>query len=146
MFFRQNLISNSMLMFLCLALSTQMKVQVYSYFQSVLCEDVENQRLGLVSLALPGEHFAKINKLPSRFDRYKLTRFILSCPLRFCAIHCCYPDTPVFRLIKAAYAVGMHTSESTRFRMKFHTGTIHNFELRCCIDITQRQILSINKI
>jgi len=98
------------------------RVQIYFYFQSVLSEDVENQRLGLVSLALPGEHFGKITKLPPRFERYKLTRFMLSAPIRFCAVHCCFPDTAFFRLLSAAYAIGMHTSDSTRFRLKFHTG------------------------
>ena len=114
-------------MFLCLALSTQMKVQIFSYFQSVLSEDVENQRLGLVSIALPGEHFGKLTKLPPRLERYKLTQFILSAPIRYCAVHCCYPDTAFFRLLSAAYAIGMHTSDSTRFRLKFHTGTFHHF-------------------
>jgi len=99
------------------------RLQIYSYFQSALSEDVDNQRKGFVSLALPGENSAKISKLPNRKDRYRLARFILSAPVRYCAIHSCYPDTPIFRIIKAAYSLGMHTSESTKFRLKFHTGT-----------------------
>eukprot|EP00533_Pseudo-nitzschia_delicatissima_P002068 CAMPEP_0116086738 /NCGR_PEP_ID=MMETSP0327-20121206/5009_1 /TAXON_ID=44447 /ORGANISM="Pseudo-nitzschia delicatissima, Strain B596" /LENGTH=487 /DNA_ID=CAMNT_0003577797 /DNA_START=127 /DNA_END=1586 /DNA_ORIENTATION=- len=99
------------------------RLQLYFYFQTVLSEDVDNQRTGFVSLALPGENSQKIRKLPCRKDRYKLARFILSAPVRYCAIHCCYPDTPIFRLIKAAYSLGMHTSDSTKFRLKFHTGT-----------------------
>jgi len=88
-----------------------------------LSEDVDNQRTGFVSLALPGENFQKISKLPCWKDRYKLARFALSAPVRYCAIHCCYPDTPFFRVIKSAYSLGMHTSDSTKFRLKFHTGT-----------------------
>ena len=104
----------------------QIQLQIYSYFHTVLSEDVDNQRSGFVSVAFPGENVASITKLPTKKDRYRLARFILSAPVRYCAIHSCYPDTPLFRFIKAAYALGIHTSESTRFRLKFHTGKFHH--------------------
>ena len=94
----------------------------------------------MVSLALAGENYSKITKLPSKADRYKLNRFISSHPVRFCAIHTCYPDTPFFRLIKSVYALGMHTSESTRFRLKFHAGTFNNNHILGCIDQQNNQV------
>eukprot|EP00532_Pseudo-nitzschia_australis_P007373 CAMPEP_0168177332 /NCGR_PEP_ID=MMETSP0139_2-20121125/8383_1 /TAXON_ID=44445 /ORGANISM="Pseudo-nitzschia australis, Strain 10249 10 AB" /LENGTH=480 /DNA_ID=CAMNT_0008096347 /DNA_START=194 /DNA_END=1636 /DNA_ORIENTATION=- len=99
------------------------RLQLYAYFQTVLSEDTENQRKGVVSLAMPGEHGVNISKLPPRKDRLKLHRYILSTPVRFCAIHSCYPDTPFFRLVQATYALAMQTTDSTRFRLKVHNGT-----------------------
>lgn len=99
------------------------RVQLYMYFQTVLSEDIENQRKGIVSLAMPGEHGHKIKKLPNREDRYLLNRYISANPVRFCAIHSCYPDTTFHRLARAAYSLAMYSTESIRFRTKFHLGT-----------------------
>mmetsp|Transcript_9476 Transcript_9476/g.23015 ORF Transcript_9476/g.23015 Transcript_9476/m.23015 type:complete len:336 (-) Transcript_9476:1592-2599(-) len=99
------------------------RLQLYAYFQTVLSEDVENQRKGLVSLAMPGENVGRISKLPSLSDRLKLQRYITSAPVRFCAVHSCYPDTQFFRLVHALYALAMQSSDSTRFRLITHTGT-----------------------
>jgi hypothetical protein len=99
------------------------RIQLYLYFQTVLSEDIENQKKGVVSLSLPGEHGIHTKELPNRQDRLKLARYILANPVRFCAIHFCYPDTHFFRLSRAAYSLAMHTSESIRFRTKFHMGT-----------------------
>jgi hypothetical protein len=100
---------------------------VLTYFGTVLSEDVEAQRTGFVTIALPGEHSSKVSGLPSSKDRWLLTRMTLSSAVRNCAVHICYPDTPLFRILKAAYALGMQASETTRYRVKFHSGTFHNF-------------------
>ncbi len=109
-----------------LSLAWKRKIQLYLYFQTVLSEDAENQKKGIVSVALAGENHTSISKLPSTKDRLRLARFIMSAPVRYCAIHSCHPDTPMYRLIRAAYSLGIHASESTKYRLRFHIGMYHD--------------------
>jgi len=104
------------------------RLQVYSYFLKVLCEEVDNQRTGVVIVGIPNENF-NVTKFPPKEDRYKLSRYLLSAPIRCCANHCCYSDTPFLRVLIAMYALGYHTntSESSQFRFKFHSGMFHDF-------------------
>jgi len=99
------------------------RVQVLTYIGTVLSEDVEAQRTGFVTIALGGEHSSKVSGLPSSKDRWLLTRMMFSSAVRNAAVHICYPDTPLFRILKAAYALGLQASESTRFRVKLHSGS-----------------------
>lgn len=128
--------------FFPLTVVSKLKIQLYLYFQTVLSEDADNQKKGVVSVAIAGENHASISKLPSTRDRFRLARFIQSAPVRYCAIHSCHPDTPMFRLIRAAYSLGINSSESTKYRLRFHIGMYsHPYHMRhACREFISQEI------
>jgi len=97
------------------------RVGLYLIFQ-VLAEDVTTQRNGLVTIHLMSEDVWGImggaNK--PQFSNLFLSVFE-SCPLRFSAIHICFPEKLLYRLLKPL--VLLLVGNEGRKTMRVHSGT-----------------------
>jgi hypothetical protein len=81
-------------------------------------EDVESQRKGLVFVVWPGPQLS-MPSAPGPRDHVEFQRVFESSPMRIVALHICFPDTPIYRLIRSVFAVGL--GAQLRQRLKFHS-------------------------
>jgi hypothetical protein len=99
------------------------KLKAYFYFWMAASNDVETQQKGVVFLVWP-----TINKegttisqmIPNQTDRKLHIKCNEAAPIRICAVHFCFPNTPVFHLLRSVMT--MTLGVSYRNRLKFHVG------------------------
>ena len=113
------------------------KVKIWSYIFYAAGSDIESQRKGLVLVTWPffseppSYNFTTNNK-----DFYR--RFMASTPIRFCAIHCCLPDTLSFRMVRPFVA---HAAcASVRSRLRFYVGEFRYHHSSLIIKIFNSEI------
>lgn len=97
------------------------RVGIYLISQ-VLAEDVTTQRNGLVSIHLLTHEVMKTMMGESKTQSAKFFMAILeSCPLRFSAIHMCFPNELLFRLLKPVMLLAI--GNTGRKVLRVHSGT-----------------------
>jgi hypothetical protein len=97
------------------------RVGIYLIFQ-VLAEDVTTQRNGLVSVHLLTHAVIKTMMGESKTQSGNFLMAILeSCPVRFSAIHMCFPNELLFRLLKPIMVLAI--GKSGRKVLRVHSGT-----------------------
>lgn len=94
------------------------KLKLVVYLVTIASNDTLTQQKGLVSIAWGGQD---IISLPSR-DELSFKRKVLdSIPLRLCAFHCCFPDSPLYKVIGAFLTHVVGSNDGMR-RIRFHVG------------------------
>jgi hypothetical protein len=97
------------------------------YLSWIASEDLETQHKGIVLLVFPGDNAREtFLRLPSAKEIINIKRMQNSFPYRVAAVHCCMPDTPFFRIVRAIIA--MNSTDDLRVRMRFSIG--RNVEIR----------------
>jgi hypothetical protein len=86
---------------------------------SAISEDTETQRRGVVWVVWPGPTNDLQLAFPGKNEHIVGSKIFASIPVRICAIHFCYRDGPVFRMIKACFALMIGENRS---RMQFDSG------------------------
>ena len=81
-------------------------------------DDVESQRKGLIFAVWPCG--VVMPSHPGPRDHTEFQRVFESIPMRIVALHICFPETPIYRIIRSVFAVGLGTE--LRSRLKFHSG------------------------
>lgn len=109
-----------------LSYSPFLRVKIWFYFHHVLSEDVETQRKGVVGIAWSGSESLFGIRIPGTPGNKRILNpngrgMEGGTPVRFVAFHFCYPDTPVFRIVRTFYV--LVTAEEGRARMTSHHGT-----------------------
>jgi hypothetical protein len=97
------------------------QIRVRLYIWSIIAEDVETQKKGVVGIAeLREDIFADITNSETR-SAYK--DILVALPVRFSAVHLIlnFPDGPVYSLIKSAVILGLFGSDE-RVRTKCYDG------------------------
>ena len=104
------------------------QVKLWFYFTSIAAEDVETQRNGLITIAFcPSNADFGTNmkiRMPGSQNRIVSPNgreMVYGISVRMTAYHFCFPDTPIFRLLRAFYVFVL--GDKQRGRMVFHCGT-----------------------
>jgi len=110
------------------AYSPYLRVKLWFYFTSIAAEDVETQRNGLITIAFcPSNADFGTNmkiRMPGSQNRIVSPNgreMVYGISVRMTAYHFCFPDTPIFRLLRAFYVFVL--GDKQRGRMVFHCGT-----------------------
>lgn len=83
-------------------------------------DDLETQRRGIVFVIWPGPTKDWQLTVPDKKEHIVGGKVFASMPARICAVHFCCRDGPVFRVIKACFALMLGKDRS---RIRFDTGT-----------------------
>lgn len=94
------------------------KVKFCLYMAQVMNQDLESQQKGFVLVMFSGDHAGF--KLPNEGDDRAAKQLQESFPIRYSALHGCFPDTPVFRIMQAIQTLA--SSKDHRLRLRFHVG------------------------
>ena len=94
----------------------KLQLKLAMYFSWTVGNNVENQRKGLVVIVWYDRSFF----VPIRpvVNKYKLHEMLT---VRCCALHCCTPDTPVYRLRRAFFTMKV---SHLRMKLRIHVGTL----------------------
>jgi hypothetical protein len=93
----------------------------------IATQDVETQQKGLVGLMFPGDNATEtLLRLPDIQTINDTIRMQKSCPFRYAAAHACFPDAPIFQVLRAVIATA--STDDFRVRMRLSFGT--NMEIR----------------
>lgn len=85
-----------------------------------ISDDIETQRRGVVYVIWPGPTNDLQLTFPDKKEHIVGSKIFATIPVRICAIHFCYRDGPVFRMIKACFVLMIG---SNRSRIQFDAGT-----------------------
>jgi hypothetical protein len=97
------------------------------YLGWIATEDVETQQKGLVALMFPGDNATEtFFRLPDIQIVNDTIRMQKSCPYRFAAVHGCFPDAPIFHMLRAFVA----TASTDDFRVRMRLSYGRNTEIR----------------
>jgi hypothetical protein len=99
------------------------------YFFSVLSEDIETQQRGLVVL-LSVEKGTADCLIKDQDARSFLRNLCKAMPIRWSAIHFCFPDSPCFQLLRAVL-LRFVFHKDTRIRSRFHDQDLTSVQLQC---------------
>jgi hypothetical protein len=98
--------------------STFLRVKIFLYIWLVASNDVATQQKGAVLICWDGR---KNMPLPRPREQLLVRRLFSAIPLRICAIHFCFPDSPFYRMARAIFTLTVGATEH-RNRLRFHIG------------------------
>jgi len=105
--------------------ATRLRILLYMY--SVIAEDVDTQRRGLVAIFVADkQHFERYNGGSVDYQK-DLSELMKTMPVRWSAMHTLLPEGPLFKLLQALLVVIL-IRKNERVRMKFYTGCLSNIE------------------
>jgi hypothetical protein len=102
----------------------QLKASIYLHW--ALSEDIESQRKGFVAiLCWPSNTIPLPKGLPGPGDKEFIlsSKFLASLPWRMIAFHMCFPDKPMFHLLRSGIFLTMGEKRS---RIRMHVGMLTN--------------------
>mmetsp|Transcript_17433 Transcript_17433/g.32206 ORF Transcript_17433/g.32206 Transcript_17433/m.32206 type:complete len:310 (-) Transcript_17433:200-1129(-) len=107
------------------------KFKVMIYIMWVATSDEETQIKGMVVLMWPGGNAAKtFLRLPDQIEGRMFKRMLISIPSRPVAAHLCFPDTPIFQMVKALTMHWAGTANRTRTRCYSGTHVEMRYQLK----------------
>ena len=101
-----------------------LQVKILLYLTTTASEDVETQRIGIISVVLPGVKFdAQKESTDVRLTSVLfMKRVYENLPVRACSIHFCFPTTnPFINIFRTVFLMSMG---HLRKRMQFHSGKL----------------------